>query len=137
MSDSSYDPQNLRPSPPLAVAAVLFFSTDPESLAKFYREKLAVPLRYFQLPNVAPHWACDIGHVYISIWPTEGDLCDHSKSHRGGMALYVRDVQREYDRLVAQGVPSDFPPTRSALGIIARLRDLDGNPFELYQPVQR
>ena len=136
-------PPPATPEQPLAVAAVLLFSDDPDRLARFYRDKLAVPLRRYAVGDITAHYGCDIGRVYLSIWPAnlpanekdgEGET---SFRHRGGVALYVRSVQREFDRLEADGVRVDFPPTRTQMGIIARLRDPDGNVVELYQPPPR
>ena len=130
-------PRKPIPSPPIAVAAVLLFSKDPERLARFYREELGVPLRCFRLKDLPVHWACDIRHVYVSIWPAEGVDDGPGEALRGGLALYVRDVKREFDRLVAGGVRVELSPRTTPLGILARLRDPDGNPSELYQPLPR
>lgn len=127
--------QDAPPEPPLAVAAVLLFSADPERLARFYVTELGIPLRLTAVPDLPRHWACDIGHVYVSIWPHNDDQPDEGAgAGRGGVALYVRNVQQWFDRLTGRGVPVIFPPKRTRLGMIARLRDPDGNPFELYQP---
>lgn len=131
------EPRALRPSPPIAVAAVLLFSKDPDGLARFYRERLGLPLRPFALTGLPPHWACDLGRVYVSIWPAEAEAEAPDGALRNGLALYVRDVRREFGRLEADGVPVDFPPRATPLGLLARLRDPDGNPFELYQPAPR
>lgn len=128
-----------RPTPPVAIAAVLLFSADPDRLARFYIEHLAIPLRHMNVPGHPVHWACDIGRVYFSIWPISAEDATQANSHapRGGAAFYVPDVQREFQRLEGLGVPVEFPPQQSVLGIIARLRDPDGNIFELYQPRPR
>lgn len=125
------------PSPPLAVAAVLLFSDEPDALARFYREALGVPLRRIRVPDADTHWACDIRQVYFSIWPADEVASKRTESQRGGVAFYVRNVDKEFERLKALGVKVVFEPRVSVLGKIARLRDPDGNPFELYQPVPR
>ncbi len=124
------------PPQPIAIAAVLLFSRDPDTLARFYREKMGLALEKISLDGVTPHWACDINHVYISIWPEESEYPGQQERRFGGMALYVRDVWRTFDRLKEEGVDIIFPPRRSPLGLIARLKDPDGNPVELYQPLQ-
>ena len=131
------NPRPVEPAIPpsaMAVAAVLLYSPDPEELARFYRTKLGILLERIQLQGVEPHWACDINHVYISIWSMEDGEPAKSPG-RGGMALYVRDVWLTFERLKEDGVVVIAPPTRSAMGLIARLRDPDGNPLELYQPL--
>ncbi len=125
------------PSPPLAIAAVLLFSDEPDALAGFYRDVLGVPLRPIRLPDAVAHWACEIRQVYFSIWPADEDATQGAASRRGGVAFYVKDVDQEFGRLKALGVEVVFAPRCSALGKIARLKDPDGNPFELYQPVLR
>jgi predicted enzyme related to lactoylglutathione lyase len=123
------------PPSPLAIAAVLLFSEDAKSLAEFYREQLGVPLRRIAVSGVEPHWACDIRQVYFSIWPSrESESSEIPESQRGGVAFYVTDVQQQFDRLVEHGVRVEAPPSETSLGKIARMRDPDGNLFELYQP---
>jgi len=120
----------------MAVAAVLLYSPSPEALVHFYRVKLGVPLERVELQGVDPHWACDISSVYISIWPlAEGEEDPAPGRGRAGMALYVRDVWLTFERLREEGVEVLRPPTRSAMGLIAQLRDPDGNLLELYQPL--
>lgn len=130
-------PAPARPSPPLAVAAVLLFSTHPERLAAFYRDLLGLPLRRFTLTGVPTHWACELSHVYVSVWPVEEREDVAVGRGRAGLALYVRDVRREFTRLKEAGVPVDFEPRATPLGLLARLRDPEDNPFELYQPLAR
>ncbi|MHB8874206.1 MAG: VOC family protein [Myxococcaceae bacterium] len=116
------------PLRPLAVAAVLIESPRPEELAAFYRELLGVPLEAVALSGEAPHFACEVGSVYLAITPGQ---------HAGGgtcLALMVKDEEASARALAQAGVPFDFPPRRTPLGLITRLRDPDGNPVELYQP---
>ncbi len=124
------------PPPPLAVAAVLLFSRDADALAGFYREQLGIPLAPIRLDGVPPHWACDIGDFYVSIWPEESEDSGAPERRFAAVAFQVRDVWLTFDRLREDGVEVVSSPTRSALGLIARLKDPDGNPFELYQPLR-
>ena len=128
--------ESARPGP-MAIAAVLLFSDEPEALADFYRDVLGVQLRRIRVPDADTHWAAELRGVYFSIWPETEVATNRSDSHRGGVAFYVKNVQREFERLKALGIKVEFPPRRTALGQIARLRDPDGNPFEIYQPVPK
>jgi catechol 2,3-dioxygenase-like lactoylglutathione lyase family enzyme len=119
---------------PRAVAAVLLFSANPRALARFYHEKLGVALQWVTVPGVEPHWAGEIAHVYFSIWQGTQDPTPSGSHNNAGVAFFVSDVQAAFDRLVQEGVAVEFAPRRTALGLIARLRDPDGNRFELYQP---
>lgn len=119
---------------PRAIAAVLLYSAQPEALVGFYQERLGVQLQPITVAGLEPHWACDIAHVYFSIWPKKDSADTTVSDHRAGVAFYVSDVRATYKRLVESGVAVEFSPRRTPLGLIARLRDPDGNVFELYQP---
>lgn len=119
------------PAPPLAIAACLLFSRDPEALATFYREKLGVPLKQMTIKDVAPHWACEIDRVYFSIWPPE-DQTELPEGGRSAIAFYVRNLQIQFEKLAADGVEVIFGPRKTPMGTIARLKDPQGNAFELY-----
>jgi catechol 2,3-dioxygenase-like lactoylglutathione lyase family enzyme len=128
------EPTNDPPvAPPLGIAAVLLFTRDPAALAAFYRRHFGVPLRPVNVPGLAPHWACDVGRVYLSLWPSDGPEAPGPSDGAGGVAFQVRDVAGDYRRLVAAGVASLFPPRRTAVGLVARLADPDGNPVEIIQ----
>jgi catechol 2,3-dioxygenase-like lactoylglutathione lyase family enzyme len=123
------------PPPPFAIAAVLLFSADAKSLAAFYRDELGVPLQHISVSGVEPHWACDIRQVYFSIWPAKDTKSKEvPEALRAGVAFYVKDVRQQFERLVAKGVRVEAPPNETSLGLIARMRDPDGNLFEIYQP---
>jgi catechol 2,3-dioxygenase-like lactoylglutathione lyase family enzyme len=116
------------PLRPLAVAAVLIESPRPEALAAFYRDLLGVPLLPQDLPGVAPHFACELAGVYLAI--SRGPR----KSSGTCVAFMVEDVEASVRALAAAQVKFDAPARRTALGLIVRFEDPDGNPVELYQP---
>ena len=122
---------------PLGIAAVLLFTPDPEALAAFYRRHFGVPLRPVNVQGLSPHWACDVGRVYLSLWPSDGAWDPGASSGAGGVAFQVRDVASEHRRLVDAGVRSVFPPRRTAVGIIARLLDPEGNVVEIVEALPR
>lgn len=140
MADENHAPESSHqpppPPPPLAVAAVLLFAEDPDALARFYRQELGVPLQRVAVADLHPHWACDIGHVYLSIWPLAAAELEAAEGPgRAGLALYLRDLEPRFQRLSSlPGVEVIFPPRRTRLGTIARLRDPGGNVLELYHP---
>lgn len=119
--------------PAYAVAAVLLFARDPAALAGFYRDHLGLPLRRLAVAGLDPHYACDVGRVYVSIWPEDAEA-DAPGALRPGLALAVRDVPAAYARLVAAGATPVFAPRLTALGTVARLRDPEGHALELYAP---
>jgi predicted enzyme related to lactoylglutathione lyase len=119
---------------PVAIAAVLLFSARPERLVQFYRDQLGGPLAHVALAGVESHWAAELSHVYFSIWSESAGIGDTAVNSHAAVAFYVPNLSVVFESLVNRGVPVDFPPRRTPLGLIARLRDPDGNRFELYQP---
>lgn len=134
------------PLSPQAVAAVLLFSEAPSELAAFYRDLVGLPLLPTRL--VAPHFACEIGQVYVAIMPAaragirgrpdggEDPACG-ARAHTTGhtcVAFMVPDVRAAHRALKKAGVDFDFGPRRTPLGLIARFRDPDGNAVEVYEP---
>lgn len=99
-------------------------------LARFYREVVGVPLQAFEGPGVQRHHACEVGGVYVAVMGAS----DSRRAGRSCLALMVPDVRRAARALRARGVRQLEPPRRTALGLIARFQDPEGNPFELYQP---
>jgi predicted enzyme related to lactoylglutathione lyase len=134
--DAGAPPASL-PPPPLAVAAVMLFSDDAPALVRFYREVVGVALRPVRVAGLPEHWACDVGRVYVSIWPAQGPEGRPATAGCGGIALCVRDAEAEFRRLVDAGVRPVFAPRRTVMGTIGRLLDPDGNVLEVYQPLPR
>ena len=114
----------------LAVAAVLLHSRRPAPLARFYRDVVGVPLRPFAGPKVPLHHACEVGGVYVAVMGASASR----QARRTCLAVMVPDVKAAARALKARGVRQLEPPRRTALGLIARFLDPEGNPFELYQP---
>ena len=125
-------PPTPAPAAPRAVAAVLLFSPRPDALAAFYRDVVGLPMQPISLPGLDPHYACELRQVYLSIWTATDDAA--AGAGRAGVALMVVDVAESFARLSAAGCPVDFPPRDTPVGIVARLRDPDGNVLELYAP---
>ncbi|MBP7127241.1 VOC family protein [Myxococcota bacterium] len=125
------------PEAPWAVAAVLIFSRDPGALADFYRRHFGLPMRPVQGGGLPFHLACDVGHVYVSIWPAGAGEGAPDGSSASGIALAVRDLEACHRRLVEGNVEVVFGPRRTGVGLLARYRDPDGNLVELVQPLPR
>jgi predicted enzyme related to lactoylglutathione lyase len=106
--------------------SMALMTKDAKKSAKWYKEKLG-----FQA-SVEGHW--------VTVWPKgagwkvhlcEGEASDMEPGN-SGVALYVKDLEREYKRLKAKGVKFAMPVTTKPWGTFALLKDLDGNELWLY-----
>ncbi len=118
-------------SVPRAVAAVLIHSPQPARLAAFYRDALGLPLVPVEADGLAPHFACELGGVYVAVMP---GARQGKSPGRTCVAFMVDDVEAAVRSLEAAGARVLDRPRATALGTIARLRDPEGNLLELYQP---
>ncbi len=57
----------------------------------------------------------------------------HQTGGRVAMFFETRDFERDYERLVAQGVTFVRPPSKEAYGTVAVFEDLYGNRFDLIE----
>lgn len=114
------------------LSAVLVVSRDAERLATFYRDVLGVPLRVEQQENQPPHWACPLGDLHFTIYPTEGFTDDPSTGVGAiRLAFAVLDIDEVAERLEARGVGLLYPPKDLGWCKMTAIRDPDGNYIEL------
>lgn len=118
----------------MQIAVVSIPVSDPERAKAFYTQQLgfelvrddsSVPgLRWIQ---VRPHGA-----------RTSLTLVDWFQSMPAGsmrgLVLTVEDIDAEHERLLANGVRFESPPTERPWAIEAVFDDPDGNQFVLQQP---
>lgn len=110
------------------VNAVLVEASDFERSVAFYRLLFGDRLRVDDHGG-GPHAECELGPVHFAVFPGGPAARD-----RGGLrfALHCDDVVAEHERLVELGVEFDQPPTVMPFGgVLARLRDPDGNGVDL------
>ena len=109
-----------------ALDTVIIFTTRMEELVHFYQA--AFDLGEF---NLSPsHMGLQAGPVYLGF-----DQVEEQESG-GGVTIWftVDDIDARYNRLVAMGAESRYPPTRKPWGgYLASLYDLDGNMIGLSQ----
>lgn len=106
--------------------SIALMTQDAQATAKWYKEKLG-----FQAAGDA-HW--------VTVWPKGASwkihLCEGEKSDmepgNSGIALYVKDLNREVKRLKGKGVRFSMPITTKPWGTFAQIRDPDGNEIWLY-----
>src|SRR5712692_5695317 len=107
--------------------SVLIWSEDVNRLLPFYRDVLGLkPLVATEQFAVFPEVGLRIGtHSEV-----RGDARD---PNRVMVNFRVKDCEREYERLTAQGVDFIRAPSPDAIHIVATFSDPDGNLLQLMQ----
>ncbi|HEV2429159.1 MAG TPA: VOC family protein [Thermoplasmata archaeon] len=117
----------------LGVGGFFFRAQDPESLARWYHEKLGinpVPTDYAGTP-----WRQEAGPTILSPFPK--DTTYFGDPGAAWMINFrVRDLDAMVSQLRAAGVTVDPDPAPYPNGRFARLKDPEGNPIELWEPAQ-
>ena len=113
------------------IGGFFFRAKDPESLAKWYEEKLGVspvPMDGGQSP-----WTQEAGPTAFA--PFEHDTGYFGDAARMWMLNFrVRDLDAMVTQLRAAGETVEVNPETYPTGRFARLNDPAGNPIELWEP---
>jgi predicted enzyme related to lactoylglutathione lyase len=114
-----------------SVSAVLFYSSEPARLAKFYSTHLGIPLELDRHGAIREHFEADLGDVHLAVLK-RGD-----SDARGGAVSPTFRVQG-LDAFVKMLRDEGIEPLRSVLDLgegkrIASFRDPDGNVFNLIE----
>ena len=118
------------------IGGIFFKSKDPQTLLKWYQERLGLPLEADQ--TMMFHWRehekPDNEHLTVwSVMPEDTTYFDPTNSPF--MINYiVDDLDACLAELRAQGVEVDDRIDEYEYGRFGWARDLDGNRFELWQP---
>ncbi len=114
------------------IGGMFFRAHDPKSLAQWYQDHLGV----FVTPQSSsdPVWNQQAGPTSFSPFP--------EKSHYFGddtkqwmINFRVGDLEKMAAQLGAAGIVVKVDPTAYPYGRFARLHDPEGNPIELWQPL--
>jgi catechol 2,3-dioxygenase-like lactoylglutathione lyase family enzyme len=117
-----------------SVSALLLISDDAEGLARFYRDKLELPIEPELHDDVPPHFGCSLGEIHFAIHPSAGwPGVPASDAQSPVIAFNSPDVHALHRRLVAAGVEVT-DPLDHGFGVVMSLRDPDGNNIEVITP---
>lgn len=116
----------------LGIGGLFFRSENPEDLAKWYETHLGIslaPTSYEQKP-----WHQDAGPTVFA--PFAKDTTYFGKPKQVWMVNFrVADLEAMVAQLRAAGVEVE-EPQRHPNGNFARLHDPEGNPIELWEPME-
>jgi len=112
--------------------AIRIFAIDWETVAGFYRDTLALPVK-FSDPDTG--WAeFDVGGPSLAVERTDPEDAEREglTGRFLGVSLSVEDIDRVYEQLLEEGVHFVGPPARQPWGgVLAHFEDPEGNVITL------
>jgi len=106
----------------------MFYSSQPEELRAFIRDKLNFPFT-----DVGEGWLIfDLPESEMGCHPE--DLGHGAPSGRHDISFYCDDVERTVAELKAKGVEFTGPVADHGYGLVTHLRAPGGLKIQLYQP---
>lgn len=116
-----------------SLSTVILFSTRMRELSEFYRLGLGIG-PYQESPR---HTGCFVGHVYLGFDQVDEQTPAPESNTGPTLWFTVDDIHATFDHLVALGACVRYPPTEKPhAGLLASLRDPDGNIFGIAQRVR-
>jgi glyoxylase I family protein len=114
------------------IGGFFFRAQDPKTLAQWYQDHLGV----FVIPHSAndPVWQQQAGPTAFAPFPaTTGYFGDPTKQFM--INFRVADLDKMATQLEAAGITVKVDPKTYPNGRFARIHDPEGNPVELWQPM--
>lgn len=116
----------------LGFGGFFFRSSDPDALARWYEEHLGVtrvPTDYETMP-----WMQEAGPTVFAPFPAATEY--FGRAEQSFMLNFrVGDLDAMVAQLRAEGVVVEVDPERYPNGRFARLDDPEGNPIQLWEPM--
>ncbi|MDQ7049595.1 MAG: VOC family protein [Enterobacterales bacterium] len=116
----------------LAIGGLFFRSNDPKKLAKWYRDNLGINL----IPTGADQtpWKQEAGTTAFAPFAADSDYFGDAKK-MWMINFRVADLDAMVLQLEAVGIKVTKNTDDYSYGKFARLNDPEGNPIELWQPL--
>jgi predicted enzyme related to lactoylglutathione lyase len=114
------------------IGGVFFRAHDPKALAQWYQEHLGV----FGIPQSKndPVWNQQAGPTAFAPFPEQTNYFGDATKH-WMINFRVSDLDKMARQLEAAGIAVKVDPAAYPNGRFARLHDPEGNPIELWQPM--
>lgn len=116
----------------LGIGGFFFRSKDPAALAVWYETHLGIPPAPAS-PSMQP-WISEQGVTIFSPFPKDSDYFPDDCSFM--LNLRVADLDATLKELNAAGIKSGDELEMEGIGKFARIHDPEGNPIELWEPIQ-
>lgn len=128
----------------MKLAHVTLVVQDYDEAIRFYVEKLGFKLLEDTVLSPAKRWVIvqppGGGCSLLLANAANAEQVSRVGNQTGGrvfLFLHTDDFQRDYDRLVANGVKFVRPPRAEAYGTVAVFEDIYGNWWDLVEPISR
>jgi len=118
----------------LGIGGVFFKAKDPDALGRWYEEHLGIALTPTRVDS--PEWHTEAGVTIFSPFPESTTYFGDAKQ-MWMLNFRVRDIGKMTAQLKAAGIAVALDPQAYPNGRFARLHDPEGNPIELWQPMER
>jgi predicted enzyme related to lactoylglutathione lyase len=116
------------------IGGLFFRAHDPAALGRWYQQHLGVTLTPSSYEETV--WQQEAGPTVFAPFAETSDY--FGDAHKVWMVNFrVRDLDRMAAQLRAAGIAVKIDPQSYPNGRFARLRDPEGNPIELWQPIGR
>jgi len=116
----------------LGIGGFFFRSESPDALVRWYETHLGI-LPAPTSPTMQP-WISEQGVTIFSPFPKDSD---YFPEDRGFMLNFrVADLDATVKELNAAGIESGGEVEMEGIGRFARIHDPEGNPIELWEPIQ-
>lgn len=116
------------------IGGIFFRANDPATLGQWYKDKLGIdlaPSDYQQKP-----WSQAAGPTVFAPFPNDTNYFGR-KNQSWMINFRVRDLDAFVSQLRSSGIAVAVDSENYPNGRFARLQDPEGNPIELWQPVER
>jgi predicted enzyme related to lactoylglutathione lyase len=125
------------------IGGAFLFTNDTKRLAEWYRDKLGIEFQGADAECSSVYATFDYRDITNpelkrtiawSIMPAKEDIKD--KPRTGKINYTVKNMATFLDQLKSKGVVIEKSEEYAGMGIFAWLKDPDGNPIELWEPVE-
>jgi predicted enzyme related to lactoylglutathione lyase len=116
----------------MGIGGVFFRARDPNALEQWYRDHLGIPVTP-QSSN-DPVWKQQAGPTVFSAFP-ESTKYFGDAAKQWMINFRVDDLDKMAAQLEAAGITVKVDPVTYPNGRFARIHDPEGNPIELWQPM--
>ena len=114
------------------IGGFFFRAHDPKALEQWYRDHLGISVTPQSVND--PVWTQQAGPTVFSPFP-ESTKYFGDATKQWMINFRVSDLDKMAAQLEAAGIPVKVDPTTYPNGRFARIHDPEGNPIELWQPM--
>ena len=120
----------------MKLKSINIVSANPKKLADFYKEVLGANIdESHGGPNRIEMWFGEDKNIFIVVNYDAGFIPQNFNACQG-FELHVKDVNAEYNRIMALGVEVKEPPKDLPWGFrYFNIKDPDGNGIDIVQPL--